>query len=492
MGFGTGVPALAKEIPMYSDVQLLIDGAWGPAASGKTIPVLNPATGEAIGTVAHAEKADLDRALAAAERGLAPGRKVSAFARYKTMRKAADILRANAGEIASLMTMEQGKPLVEAKGETLAGADVIDWFAEEARRAYGRTIPARQDGVYQLEIKEPVGPVAAFTPWNFPINQAVRKVSAALAAGCSIIIKGPEETPAACAGLIDAYVKAGVPAGAVNLVFGVPGDISSYLIPHPTIRKISFTGSTAIGKQLAMLAGQHMKRVTMELGGHAPAIVFADADVDTAVKILSANKFRNAGQVCVAPTRFMVQKPVYDEFVGKFVTSAKAIKVGDGLDEKTRMGPLAHSRRLDALEAFVGDAVAKGAKLETGGRRIGNKGYFFEPTVLTNVSREARIINEEPVGPVAIVNSFDTFEEVVGEETPLPCGLPAYAYTRSTKTAEAIGHDIESGMVSMNHHGLPLPEVRFGGVKDSGYGTEGGADALSAYLNTKFITQLNV
>src|SRR5216684_3569872 len=360
---------------MYSDVQLFIDGAWRPAASGKNIPVLNPATGEPIGAVAHAEKADLDAALAAAEKGFAVWRRVSAFDRYKTMRKAADILRANANEIATKMTMEQGKPLVEAKGETLAGADVIDWFAEEARRAYGRTIPPRVDGVYQLEIKEPVGPVAAFTPWNFPINQAVRKVSAALAAGCSIIIKGPEETPAACAGLIEAYAKAGIPAGAVNLVFGVPGDISSYLIPHPTIRKISFTGSTAVGKHLAMLAGQHMKRVTMELGGHAPAIVFADADVDAAAKILSANKFRNAGQVCVSPTRFLVQQPVYQQFVDKFVTAAKSIKVGDGLKEDTRMGPLAHSRRLDAVEGFVADAVANGAKVETGGRRIGNKGY---------------------------------------------------------------------------------------------------------------------
>jgi succinate-semialdehyde dehydrogenase/glutarate-semialdehyde dehydrogenase len=477
---------------MYSDVQLFIDGAWRPAVSGKTLAVLNPATGEAIGTVAHAEKADLDQALAAAQKGFAAWRKVSAFDRYKTMRKAADILRANATEIATKMTMEQGKPLAEAKGETLAGADVIDWFAEEARRAYGRTIPARAEGVYQLEIKEPVGPVAAFTPWNFPINQAVRKCSMALAAGCSIIIKGPEETPAACAGLIDAYVKAGVPAGAINLVFGVPGDISAYLIPHPVIRKISFTGSTAVGKHLAMLAGQHMKRVTMELGGHAPAIVFADADVDAAAKILSANKFRNAGQVCVAPTRFMVQQPVYAEFVGKFVTAAKAIKVGDGLDDKTRMGPLAHSRRLDAMEAFVGDAVAKGAKVETGGRRIGNKGYFFEPTVLTNVSRDARIMNEEPFGPVAVIGSFETFDDAMTEANRLPYGLAAYAYTRSEKTAAALGSAIETGMISINHHGLALPEVPFGGVKDSGYGSEGGADALDAYQVTKFITQMNV
>jgi len=477
---------------MYSDIQLLIDGAWRPAASGKTIPVLNPATGEEIGKVSHAEKADLDLALAAAQKGFATWRKVSAFERYKVMRKAADILRANAEKIGTLMTMEQGKPVMEAKMETLAGADVIDWFAEEARRAYGRTIPARANGVYQLEIKEPVGPVAAFTPWNFPINQAVRKCSAALAAGCSIIIKGPEETPAACAGLIDAFVKAGVPAGAVNLVFGVPADISSYLIPHPTIRKISFTGSTAVGKHLAQLAGQHMKRVTMELGGHAPAMVFADADVDAAAKILSANKFRNAGQVCVAPTRFLVQQPVFDEFVGKFVNAAKAIKVGDGLDEKSRMGPLAHARRLDAMEAFVGDAVAKGAKVETGGRRIGNKGYFYEPTVLTNVSREARIMNEEPFGPVAVIGAFETFDDVVGEANRLPYGLAAYAYTRSEKTAAALGSSIETGMISINHHGLALPEVPFGGVKDSGYGTEGGADALDAYLVTKFITQMNV
>jgi len=476
---------------MYSNVNLFIDGAWRPAASGKTMPVLNPATGEPIGTVAHAEKADLDAALAAAQKGFAAWRKVPAHERYKLMRKAADNLRSRAGDIATLMTMEQGKPLVESKGETLAGADVIDWFAEEARRAYGRTVPPRMDGVAQIEVKEPVGPVAAFTPWNFPINQAVRKMSCAIAAGCSIILKGPEETPASCAALVDAFVQAGIPAGTINLVFGVPAEISAYLIPHPVIRKVTFTGSTAVGKQLAALAGAHMKRVTMELGGHAPAIVFADADIDVAAKILSANKYRNAGQVCISPTRFMVEEPVYGEFLEKFVKAANAIKVGDGLHEDTRMGPLAHSRRLDAIEGFVTDAVAKGAKVKTGGRRIGNKGYFFEPTVLTDVPTEARIMNEEPFGPVAIVNAFDTFEQVVGEANRLPYGLAAYAYTRSTKTAAAIGHAIESGMVSINHHGLALPETRFGGVKDSGYGSEGGADALEAYFNTKFITQMN-
>jgi len=477
-----------REETMYADVSLHIDGAWVKAASGKTIPVINPATEEVIGKVAHAGRDDLDRALAAADKGFKAWRKVSAFDRYKIMRKAADLLRARADDIAKVMTLEQGKPLAEAKGETLAGADVIDWFAEEGRRAYGRVIPARVDGVHQLVIKEPVGPVAAFTPWNFPINQVVRKASAALATGCSIIVKGPEETPAACAELVRAFVDAGVPAGVINLVYGVPAEISEYLIAHPVIRKVTFTGSTAVGKQLAALAGQHMKRVTMELGGHAPAIVFEDADVDAAVKILSANKYRNAGQVCVSPTRFLVHEKVYEQFVDGFTAAAKALKVGDGLDPATRMGPLAHARRIDAMEGFVADAVAKGAKIRTGGKRVANKGYFFEPTVMTDLAPDSRILNEEPFGPLAPIMSFKDFESVLAEANRLPYGLASYAYTRSVKTATALSDGIESGMLSINHHGLALPEVPFGGVKDSGYGSEGGSEAIEPYLVTKFVT----
>jgi succinate-semialdehyde dehydrogenase / glutarate-semialdehyde dehydrogenase len=473
----------------YPQVNLHIDGAWVKGAGGKSEPVLNPATGDSIGDVPHADKADLDRALAAAEKGFKAWRKVSAYDRYKLMRKAADIFRSRIDEIAAVLTLEQGKPLAEAKGEAMAGADVIDWFAEEARRAYGRVIPARGEGIYQIVVKEPVGPVAAFTPWNFPINQAVRKISAAVATGCSVIIKGPEETPASCAALVQAYLDAGLPAGVINLVFGVPAEISEYLIPHPTIRKISFTGSTVVGKHLASLAGAHMKRVTMELGGHAPAIVFDDADVDVAVKLLSANKFRNAGQVCVSPTRFLVQEKVYEPFVEKFVKAAKAIKVGDGLDKETRMGPLANARRIEAMERFITDAKAKGAKVETGGNRIGNKGFFFEPTVLTDVPRDAKIMNEEPFGPVAPITPFKDFDSVVSEANRLPYGLAAYAYTRSAKTAAAIGAAVETGMISINHHGLALPEVPFGGVKDSGYGSEGGSEAIEGYLVTKFITQ---
>ncbi|MPZ46755.1 MAG: aldehyde dehydrogenase family protein [Betaproteobacteria bacterium] len=478
--------------PAYPEVLLHIDGAWCKAASGKTLAVVNPATGDPIGTVAHAERADLDRALEAAQKGFATWRKTSAFERYKLMRKAAELMRARAESIGPLLTMEQGKPVAEAKQEALASADIIDWFAEEGRRTYGRVIPARATGVYQFVVKEPVGPVAAFTPWNFPINQVVRKLCAAVASGCSIIVKGPEETPASPAELVRAFVDAGVPAGVVNLVYGVPAEISSYLIAHPVIRKISFTGSTAVGKQLAALAGQHMKRVTMELGGHGAVLVFDDADIDAASRMLAAAKFRNAGQVCVSPTRFLVQEKVFDDFVGKFVAATGKVKVGDGLEDGTTMGPLANTRRVRAIETFVDDALKTGAERKTGGSRIGEKGNFFEPTVLTHVPKTARAMNEEPFGPLVMINPFGAFDEAVSEANRLPYGLAAYAFTRSAKTATAVANEVETGMMTINHLGLALPEVPFGGVKDSGYGTEGGADALEAYLVSKFVTQTGV
>ena len=473
----------------YADVSLLIDNAWRASASGRTLDVLNPATGDVLAHVARAGQDDLDAALQAAERGFGVWRNVSAFERSKVMRKAAQHIRERAEDIARLMTMEQGKPLAEARVETLGAADTIDWYAEEGRRAYGRVIPARAHGIYQLVVKEPVGPVAAFTPWNFPINQAVRKIAGAVTTGCSIIIKGPEETPASCAELVRAFVDAGLPAGVVNLVFGVPAEISEYLIPHPVIRKISFTGSTAVGKQLAALAGAHMKRVTMELGGHAPAIVFDDADLDLAANILTANKLRNAGQVCIAPTRFLVQQKVYQPFLEKFTAKMQAAKVGDGLAEGTTMGPLAHARRVEAMEGFIADAVHHGAKVRIGGNRIGNKGYFFEPTILTDVPKEARVMNEEPFGPLAVVAPFGGFDEAVTEANRLRYGLASYAYTRSEKTATAIAAAVESGMIGINHHGLALPETPFGGVQDSGYGSEGGIEGIEPYLVTKFISQ---
>jgi len=474
---------------MYPNVTLLIDGQWRAAASNRTLPVVNPANGEHIGTVAHADRSDLDHALEAAQKGFKLWRKVSAYERSKVMRKAADLLRARADMVATLMTMEQGKPLAEAKIEVMSAADTIDWFAEEGRRAYGRVVPSRGEGIYQLVIKEPVGPVAAFTPWNFPINQVVRKLSCAVATGCSIIVKAPEETPASPAELLRCFVDAGVPAGVVGLVYGVPAEISEYLIPHPLIRKVSFTGSTVIGKQLAALAGLHMKRVTMELGGHAPAIVFDDADIDVASKLLAGAKFRNAGQVCISPTRFLVQDSVYDRFVEGFVAQAKALKVADGLEAGTTMGPLANPRRITAMESLIIDATKHGGKVQTGGHRIGNKGNFFEPTVLTDVPLDARVQNEEPFGPMAIISRFKGFDDVVEEANRLPFGLASYAYTRSAKTANMIAAEVEAGMMSINHHGLGLPEIPFGGVKDSGYGSEGGLEALEAYLVTKTVSQ---
>ena len=474
----------------YPDTHLFLNGEWKEATAKETLEIINPATEEVIGKVSHARKEDLDIALNAAENAFNSWKNVSAYERSKILRKAADIVRAKADQIATLMTMEQGKPLIEAKMETMGAADSIDWYAEEGRRAYGRIIPSRApQGVYQFVFKEPVGVVAAFTPWNFPLNQVVKKVAAAFAAGCTAIVKGPEETPASVAELIKAFDEAGMPKGSINLVYGIPAEISEYLISHPIVRKVTFTGSTAVGKLLASLAGTHMKRVTMELGGHSPAIVCEDADVKAAVKILSANKFRNAGQVCISPTRFLVHDSVYEEFVDGFVKQAEALNVGNGLDEGVKMGPLAHDRRLTAIEGFVADAVENGAKVLTGGKRKGNKGYFFEPTVMTNVSQDSRIMNEEPFGPLAPISAFSKMEEVIQEANRLDYGLAAYAYTNSNKKAQELGAGIESGQVSINHHGLGLVDTPFGGVKDSGYGSEGGPEGLEAYMTTKLVSQ---
>jgi succinate-semialdehyde dehydrogenase/glutarate-semialdehyde dehydrogenase len=476
----------------YRDVLLHIDGVWRPASGRRTIPILNPASEEVIGTVAHADQVDLDEALEAADRGFKVWREVAPYDRAKLMRKAADILRERVETIAPLVVQEQGKPLYEARMEVMTAADVTDWLAGEGQRTYGRAIPARAPGIYQLSLREPVGPVAAFTPWNNPINQVVRKLAAALATGCSIIVKAPEETPASPAELVRAFVDAGVPSGVINLVYGIPSEVSEYLIPHPVIRKISFTGSTVVGKHIASLAGQHMKRATMELGGHAPAMVFADGDIAKAATSLAALKYRNAGQVCVSPTRFLVQENVYDEFVERFVDEAKAIKVGYGLEPDVRMGPLANVRRLQAAETLVQDAVAHGANLATGGRRLSNKGYFFEPTVITDVPVEARAMNEEPFGPLALISRFVSFDEAVAEANRLPFGLAAYAFTGSSNTATMLGHAIESGMVAINGAPLALPEVPFSGIKDSGYGSEGGTEALEGYLNIKYVTQAGI
>ncbi|MDM0024811.1 NAD-dependent succinate-semialdehyde dehydrogenase [Variovorax saccharolyticus] len=478
--------------PSYPDTRLLIDGEWCDAASGKTQDVINPATGLPIGKVAFAATADLDRALDAAQRGFEAWRRIPANERAITMRKAAALLRERAPEIARILTQEQGKPFAEARGEVLAGADIIEWFADEGRRVYGRIVPSRNLAAQQLVLKEPLGPVAAFTPWNFPINQIVRKLGAALASGCSFLCKAPEETPASPAALLQAFVDAGVPKGTVGLVFGDPAQISNYLIPHPIIRKVTFTGSTPVGKQLAALAGQHMKRATMELGGHAPVIVAADADVELAVKASGGAKFRNAGQVCISPTRFLVHNSIKQAFAQAMVKHAESLKLGDGLAEGTTLGPLANARRLGAMAKVLEDARATGAKVATGGERVGSSGNFFAPTVLTDVSLEADVFNNEPFGPIAAIRGFDSLDEAITEANRLPFGLAGYAFTQSIKNAHLLSQRMEVGMLWINQPAAPSPEMPFGGIKDSGYGSEGGPEAMENYLNTKAVSIMAV
>ena len=473
---------------MAIETQLLIDGVWRAGSTGETRDILNPATGEVIGTHAVATVADLDEALAAADRGFKVWRATSAFDRYKILRATATLVRERADDLARTMTSEQGKPVAEAKMEIMLSADLIDWFAEEGRRSYGRVIPARAGGIQQIVVKEPIGPVAAFTPWNFPISQVVRKVGPALAAGCSMILKAAEDTPVSPAAFVKCFVDAGLPKGVLNLVYGDPAMISAYLVPHPVIRKISFTGSVPVGKMLAALAGQHMKKATMELGGHSPVMVFDDADIDAASTILAGAKYRNAGQVCVSPTRFLVQEKVFDQFVEKFTAKTRAVKVGNGLEAGTTMGPMVSQRRLQAVEDLINDARKDGAELTTGGNRIGNTGNFFEPSVMTGVTREMRVMNEEPFGPLALMMPFGDLDEAVTEANRLPYGLAAYAFSRSARTVAAVSDRVETGMLTINHLGLALPETPFGGVKDSGYGSEGGTEALEAYFVTKFVT----
>lgn len=477
--------------PVYETLSLYINGQFIEAQGRKTQPVYNPANNEVLGQLPHASREDLDLALLSAQKAFETWRKTSPMERSKILRKAADIARERADSIARNLTLDQGKPLAESKMEILGCADHADWHAEECRRIYGRIIPSRMEGVRQLVVREPVGVVAAFTPWNFPFNQAIRKICAALGAGCTVILKGPEDTPSAIMALARMFHDAGLPPGCLNIVWGVPHEVSEYLLNSPIVRKISFTGSVPVGKLLATKAASLMKRSTMELGGHSPVLVFDDADVERAADMLSAFKFRNAGQVCISPTRFYVQEGAYDKFVARFIEKTKEIKVGAGLDKSTRMGPLVHDRRVKAMASFVDDSRSRGAEIATGGNSIGNSGNFFEPTVVLGPPDDSMLMTSEPFGPIGAIVRFKTFDEAIQRANSLPFGLAAYAFTNSSKTSTAVGHALESGMVSINHFGMALPEVPFGGIKDSGQGYEGGQETFDGYLNTKFITQLN-
>ena len=471
----------------YPELAMHIDGEWVGVGHRRVHHVLNPATGAVLGDLPLADAADLDRALEAAAKGFKLWRATPADQRARVLKKAADLMRERVEHIASIATREEGKTLGESRIETNVTANWLEFAGEEAKRAYGRVL-VRPTGQRHMVLKEPVGPVAAFAPWNFPVGNPGRKFGAALAAGCSCILKPAEEAPNSALEVLRCLLDAGLPPGVAQVVFGVPDEVSRHLLASPVIRKLSFTGSVAVGKHLLKLAADGMKRTTMELGGHAPVIVFDDADLEQTLNTIATHKYRNAGQVCVSPTRFYVQEPVYEKFVDGFTARAKALVVGDGLDPASKMGPMANPRRLDSMTALIGDAVKSGATLKTGGERIKNQGYFWEPTVLSDVPLSSRIMNEEPFGPVAIMNPFKTFDEAVEQANRLPYGLAAYAFTQSSRRSMLIGDAIEAGMVAINTVSIAGADAPFGGVKDSGHGSEDGPEGVEACQVIKAIS----
>ena len=470
-----------------AELKLFINGSWRTGEGRDAHAVLNPATGNAIAELPLASAADLDEALDASAKGFAAWRQMDVEARGAILRKAASLIRERTEHIALLLTTEQGKPLVEARGEVASSAALFDYYAEEAKRAYGRVL-VRPSGQRSIVIKQPVGPTATFTPWNFPVYLMAKKLTAALAAGCSVIAKPPEETPGCTSALMRCLSDAGVPANVAQLVYGVPDSVSRHLIGSPIIRKVSFTGSIPVGKHLMRLAADGVKRITMELGGHAPVLIFDDCDLDKTLDMVVPQKFRNAGQVCVSPTRFYVQRGIYDRFVEGFAARTQQVTVGNGMDAATKMGPLANARRPDAIDALVEDARAKGARVLAGGAR-GNQGFFYQPTVLADVPLEANVMSNEPFGPVALMRPFDSFDEAIDQANRLPYGLAAFAFTENGRQANLLGDALESGMVGINSFGISVPDAPFGGIKESGFGSEGGPEGLDSYLVTKGIHQ---
>jgi succinate-semialdehyde dehydrogenase / glutarate-semialdehyde dehydrogenase len=469
----------------YPDLQLYIGGAWRKAADGQ--PVLNPADESVIGMVPIASRSDLDAALAAAADGFRIWSRTSPAKRAELMLRAARLMRERIEEIAYAITLEHGKPMAQARLEVVRGCEFFEWDAAEGQRTYGRVIPS-EPGIKYIVMHQPIGMVAAFSPWNFPMSQPARKIGGALAAGCSIILKAAEETPAGAIHIARAFHDAGLPPGVLNLVFGVPSEISEYLIPQEQTRLIAFTGSTAVGKKLTEMAARHMKPVLMELGGHAPVIVCDDVDPVASAITSAIRKARNTGQVCTSPTRFYVQKPLYDVFSKTFAEKARTVTVGNGLDPCTQMGPLANHRRIEALETLVADAKAKGARVLAGGERLGNRGYFFPLTVLADLPDDARAMREEPFGPLALINPVSSIDEAIEKANALPFGLAAYAFTHSARNADRLAEGIEAGNVSINTLEASVAETPFGGVKESGYGREGGMEGLSHYTLVKNVS----
>jgi succinate-semialdehyde dehydrogenase/glutarate-semialdehyde dehydrogenase len=474
----------------YPELKMLIAGEWTNGSSGKTEKVICPADGSILGHLPHASPADLDAALESSLEGFNVWRKMTPHSRQDILEKAARLLEDRFEDISSNLTQEMGKPIAEARVEMRVAIDLLKWYGEEGKRLYGRIIPSRFPNMQHEARKAPIGPVVAFIAWNFPATNTMRKVAGALAAGCSITIKPSEETPATAIAIGKALTDAGLPAGVLNIVFGVPPEVSEHLLASRIPRKLSFTGSVPVGIHLQQLAAKNMIRCTMELGGHSPVMVFEDCNIESAAQLCAAGKFRNAGQVCVSPTRFFIQDSIHDKFLKLFKRHVEAVKVGDGLDEKMNMGPLVAERRIDIMDGFVTDAINKGAELLVGGSRIQSSGSFFTPTLLQNVPDNAKIMTEEPFGPIAPTASFSSIDEVINRANRLPFGLAAYAFTSSPKTAGVLKTEIETGMLAINSLHVHSVETPFGGLKFSGYGYEGGIEGLEVFLATKYSSEI--
>ena len=474
----------------YDPLYLFIGGQWLTAQDRATAAVVNPATGEEIGQVPLATAEDLDHALEVARLSFDQWRQTVPDQRAKILKRAADLILERAPHIAAQMTLEEGKPLRESLDEVTRAAEYFEWFAESARRIDGRVVPANRPGVLQLVKRQAIGPVAAFTPWNFPAITPARKLSAALAAGCSVVLKPGEESPSTALALARALDDAGLPKGVLQVVFGVPDQVSSHLIASPIIRKVTFTGSVPIGRLLSARAAEGVKPITLELGGHGPVLVFADADIEKAAVEGVANRFRGTGQVCISSTRFLIQREAYAEFVEHFVAATEALKIGDGMDPQTQVGPLANPRQLAKMEQLIADAVEKGARVLAGGEALPGAGYFFQPTVLADVPMNARIMHEEPFGPIAILMPFDELSDGLQEANRLPYGLSAYAFTSNARTAIDVADGLEAGMIGINQYRIVATELPFGGMKESGHGSEGGIEGIEHYLTNKFISQV--
>ena len=474
----------------YPQLQMLIAGEWTNGTSGVTENVICPADGTVLGELPHASKEDLDDALNSSLEGFNKWRSETPLNRQSILEKTAKILEREFDKNSENLTREMGKPLVEAKIEMQVAIDLLRWYGEEGKRVYGRIIPSRIPNMEHEARKVPVGPVLAFVAWNFPATNVMRKVAGALAAGCSITIKPSEETPATAIAIGKALMEAGLPAGVLNIVFGVPSEVSEHLLASPIPRKLSFTGSVPVGIHLQKLAAQNLIRCTMELGGHSPVMIFKDADIEAAVKHCAAGKFRNAGQVCISPTRFFIEEPVYDEFIKSFKSHVEAINVGDGLDSKSTMGPLVADRRLEVMEDFISDAVSSGGEVISGGGRGQSPGSFFEPTLIRDVPDTAKIMIEEPFGPVAPSASFSSIDEIIERANSLPFGLASYAFTSNPRTSQILKSEIESGMLAINSMHIHSVETPFGGLKHSGYGYEGSIEGLEAFLVTKYSSEI--